>query len=93
MRVIDGAEDWTADAAMVDADRWDCRLADPTFAILDTGEVLVGYRGNTQCGRSGRVDGESMGVDGVDSKAAAPRWRGPAQARGAAATRSSARGP
>ena len=26
MRVIDGAEDWTADAAMVDADRWDCRL-------------------------------------------------------------------
>ena len=49
MRVIDGAEDWTADAAMVDADRWDCRLADPTFVVLDTGEVLVGYRGTRCC--------------------------------------------
>ena len=49
MRVIDGAEDWTADAAMVDADRWDCRLADPTFVVLDTGEVIVGYRGTRCC--------------------------------------------
>ena len=48
-RTIDGVSDWTADPTNTDADRWDCRMADPTLAVLASGTVLVGYRGTRCC--------------------------------------------
>ena len=40
--------EYTADASNDDDARWDCRLADPTFAVLPSGETIVAY-GGTKC--------------------------------------------
>ena len=67
---VDGATDWTADASNTDPDRWDCRMADPSLAILPSGEAVVAYRGTPCCcnahigawGPAGEHEPEKMGL-------------------------------
>ena len=45
-----GTLDYTADpTSAADPDRWDCRLADPSLAVLADGKVLIAYRGTKCC--------------------------------------------
>ena len=48
-RDVEGGWDWTADPANADDGRFDCRLADPTFAVLPDGTTIIAYRGTPCC--------------------------------------------
>jgi len=69
-RKVKGQQEWTADASNTDDDRWDCRMADPTFVILADGTVYVGYRGTKCCcddiigawGNAGEHEYETAGL-------------------------------
>eukprot|EP00966_Prymnesium_polylepis_P159326 3682290-Prymnesium_polylepis.2 len=47
-REWNGQMDWLASSENDDIYRWDCQMADPSFAILENGTTLIAYRG-TQC--------------------------------------------
>lgn len=74
-----GGIDYTADASNDDDARWDCRLADPTFVVLPSGEMIVAYRGTKCCcdgligawSNTGEHELETVGL------LRAPAWDGP----------------
>ena len=75
-----GTLDYTADpTSAADPDRWDCRLADLSLAILADGKVLIAYRGTKCCCNSligawnvtGGHELETMGLLRADT------WDGP----------------
>merc|ERR1711862_743800 len=49
MGMSDGSKNWQADPLNSDNNRWDCRMADPTFAVMENGGVYIGYRGTKCC--------------------------------------------
>jgi len=67
---VNGKDEWTADAANTDNLRWDCRMADPTFAVLSDGSTYIGYRGTKCCcdeiigawGNAGEHEYETAGM-------------------------------
>jgi len=75
-----GETSWQADPNNEDNNRWDCRMADPTFVIMpNTGETYIAYRGTKCCcdefvgawGSTGEHEVETIGLLRADS------WEGP----------------
>jgi len=75
----DGSKNWQADPLNSDNNRWDCRMADPTFAVMENGGVYIGYRGTKCCcdnfigawGSTGEHELETAGLLYASS------WEGP----------------
>jgi len=75
----DGSKNWQADPSNTDNNRWDCRMADPTFAIMESGDIYIGYRGTKCCcdnfigawGSAGEHEVETAGLLHASS------WEGP----------------
>jgi len=77
--MLDGSKNWQADPSNTDNNRWDCRMADPTFAVMETGDIYIGYRGTKCCcdnfigawGETGEHEVETAGMLHASS------WEGP----------------
>jgi len=75
----DGSKNWQADPSNTDNNRWDCRMADPTFVVMENGGVYIGYRGTKCCcdnfigawGSTGEHEVETAGLLYASS------WEGP----------------
>jgi len=80
----DGSKNWQADPLNEDNNRWDCRMADPTFVIMENGGIYIGYRGTKCCcdefigawGSAGEHEVETAGL------LYAPSWEGPFERMG-----------